>query len=89
MPQVKIPPPYQGPTQGQAVVAVSGDRVGACLEDLCRQFPDFRPQLFDGSGGVHRFVTLFVNGDEIAREALDTPVAEGDEVEILAAIAGG
>ena len=69
MPQVKIPPPYQGPTQGQAAVEVRGDQVGECLEDLCRQFPAFRPQLFDAAGGVHRFVTLFVNGEEIARDA--------------------
>jgi molybdopterin converting factor small subunit len=34
-------------------------------------------------------VKLFVNGDEIDRAALDTPVAAGDEVEILAAVAGG
>lgn len=89
MPQVKIPPPYQGPTAGRAAVEVSGDRVGGCLEDLCRQYPDFRPQLFDAAGGVQRFVTLFVNGEEIARDALDTPVGSDDEVEILAAIAGG
>jgi molybdopterin converting factor small subunit len=34
-------------------------------------------------------VKLFVNGKEIDRAALDTPVAPGDEVEILAAVAGG
>lgn len=89
MPHVRIPPPYQGPTQGRARIAVAGRSVGSCLEDLCSQAPDFRPLLFDGQGSVHRFVTLFVNGDEIDRSALDTPVADGDEVEILAAIAGG
>ncbi len=89
MPQVKIPPPYRGPTRGRDAVEVEGERVGACLEDLCRRYPDFRPQLFDGAGAVQRFVTLFVNGDEIARDALDTPVGADDQVEILAAIAGG
>ena len=37
----------------------------------------------------HRFVKLFVNGDEVARDGADAPVGAGDEVEILAAIAGG
>lgn len=89
MPQVAIPPPYRGPTAGEATVEVDGTTVGECLEALCRRFDAFRPQLFDGAGAVHSFVTLFVNGDEIARSALDTPVADGDRVEILAAIAGG
>ena len=40
-------------------------------------------------GRVHRFVTLFVNGDEVSREAVETPVSARDRVEILAAIAGG
>ena len=42
-----------------------------------------------GAGRVHRFVSLFVNGDEIGREALDRPLSDADRVEILAAIAGG
>ena len=41
-------------------------------------------------GNVHRFVTLFLNGDELDRsKAMDQEVSDGDDVEILAAIAGG
>ncbi|MEM7409739.1 MAG: MoaD/ThiS family protein [Myxococcota bacterium] len=89
MPNVKIPPPYQGPTEGRALVDVEGATVGACLEALCAQYPDFRQQLYDGQGAIHKFVTLFVNGDEIERSALDRSVEASDEIEILAAIAGG
>ena len=86
MPIVKIPPPYQGPTQGQAAVEVAGGTVRECIEAVGQQFPGFAEQVFDGAGHVHRFVTLFITGDEIDRAAVDTP---SDEVEILAAIAGG
>ena len=89
MPQVKIPPPYQGPTQGEALVSVEGATVRACLGAVGERFPGFGAQVFDASGRVHKFVTLFVNGDEIDRTALDTAVSPSDEVEILAAIAGG
>jgi molybdopterin converting factor small subunit len=89
MPQVKIPPPYQGPTQGQDCVEVSGATVRECIEAVGQQFPGFAEQVFDAAGNVHRFVSLFINGDEIERAAVDTPVAASDEVEILAAIAGG
>jgi len=89
LPQVKIPPPYQGPTGGRDRVDVAGATVGDCLDAVCERFPGLRELVFDASGAVHKFVTVFVNGDEIARAALATPVAGDDEVEILAAIAGG
>ena len=69
MPRVIVPPPYQGPTQGQA--------------------HGFGPLVFDGAGRVQRFVKLFVNGDLVDPEDVDRPVASGDEIEVLAAIAGG
>jgi molybdopterin synthase sulfur carrier subunit len=89
MPQVEIPPPYQGPTRGQARIAVEGGTVRECIEAVGAQFPGFREQVLDAEGHVHRFVQLFVNGDEIDRSDLDRPVRRDDSVEILAAIAGG
>ena len=89
MPQVVIPPPYRGPTLGQERIEVAGATVGECLEAVGKRFAGFHELIFDGAGRVHKFVKLFVNGDEIERSALDTPVDRGDRVEILAAIAGG
>ncbi len=89
MPTVRIPPPYQGPTLGRDSVEVEGVSVRACIEAVGSQFPGFSDLIFDTEGAVHRFVTLFINGDEIDRKDVDKPVVETDEVEILAAIAGG
>lgn len=89
MPTVTIPPPYQGPTKGATRVEVDGATVEACIRSVGDLYPGFIEQVLDARGTVHRFVKLFVNGDEIDRAALDTPVAAGDEVEILAAVAGG
>ena len=89
MPQVQIPPPYQGPTQGQGRIDVEGRTVLECIDAVETKFPGFRDQVIDAAGDVHRFVQLFVNGDEIDRGALHTPVEPNDSVEILAAIAGG
>jgi molybdopterin synthase sulfur carrier subunit len=89
MPLVDVPPPYRGPTGGQDRIQVDGTTVGDCLEAVGERFVGFREQIFDARGEVHRFVTLFVNGDEIERNALATPVSDTDEVGILAAIAGG
>ena len=89
MPQVKVPPPFRGPTQGVAQIEVEGNTVGECLRAVEVQHPGFHELIVDPEGVAHRFVTLFVNGDEIDRDALDTPVAAGDEVEILTSAAGG
>jgi molybdopterin converting factor small subunit len=89
MPQVEVPPPYRGPTLGNEQIDVEGQSVGECLHAVGARFPGFDDQIFDAKGAVHRFVTLFVNGDEIERSALDTPVSGDDAIRILAAIAGG
>ena len=89
MPLVIVPPPYRGPTGGADRIEVEGATVGECIEAVGARYPGFREQVLDAGGATHRFVNLFVNGEEIDRGALDTRVAEGDHVEILAAIAGG
>lgn len=89
MPCVVVPPPYRGPTRGEERIEVEGGTVRECLIAVGERFPGFSDQIFDGAGRVHRFVNLFVNGDEIERSDLDRRVAASDRVEILAAIAGG
>ena len=89
MPLVKIPPPYRGPTQGLAVVEVTGATVRACIEAVEAQHPGIAELVLDADGTPQKFVTLFVDGDEIGRDEIDAPVAADAEIEVLAAIAGG
>ena len=87
MPLVTIPPPYRGPTQGLGEIEVEGATLGECIDAVGARHPGFSEQVFAAEGKLHRFVKLFINGDEAG--ALDTPVAAGDRIDILAAIAGG
>jgi len=89
MPTIDVPPPYRGPTRGVATVEVDGRTVGECLHAIEDQYPGFDAQVFDAEGKVHGFVRLFINGEPLERDALDTQVSDSDTVEILAAIAGG
>jgi len=89
VPLVKIPPPYRGPTHGQAAVEVDGSTVRECLVAASDAHAGLGELLLAADGRLHRFVTLFINGDEIARDDLDAGVRPGDELEVLAAIAGG
>lgn len=89
MPVVVIPPPYRGPTRGEAEIRVPDASVRACLDAVEAGHPGFRDQVLDAQGRLHRFVKLFVNGDPLERERVDAPLAADDRLEILAAIAGG
>lgn len=89
MPKVLIPPPYRGPTGGEAELSVDARTVRAALEAVDRKFPGFLPQVLDAEGRLHRFVKLFVNGEPVEARKLDQPIGAGDALEIVAAIAGG
>ena len=89
MPTVLVPTAYRGPTLGEAEISVEGATVLACLEAVEAKFPGFLAQVLDGSGVVHGFVKLFVNGETIDSSALSLGLAPEDRLEVLAAIAGG
>lgn len=89
MPVVTIPPPLQGPTQGQAEIPVDGTTVRACLAAAEAKFPGFEAQVFAPEGGLLRFVKLFVNGEQIEFSELDTEIDPDDEIAVITPIAGG
>lgn len=89
MPVVIVPPPYRGPTRGSGEVKVEAGSARACLEAVEREHPGFLALVMDGSGRVHRFARLFLNGEPLDDEQLDTALGVDDRLEIVAAIAGG
>ncbi len=89
MPTVLIPTAYRGPTKGVSEVEVPAGSARACLESVEALHPGFGPLVFDGQGELQRFVTLFINGDQLDDAPLDQSVGESDRLEVLAAIAGG
>jgi molybdopterin converting factor small subunit len=89
MPQIEVPARYRVPTGGQAKISIDGSTVRACLEAAEAKYPGFGELVLDGNGELRRFVKLFVNGDQLTGDALDSPVASDDTISVLAAAAGG
>ena len=92
MAAVLIPVIFRGPTQGESRVSVPEQTIGACFDAVEAQFPGLRELVIDAdSGGIHRFVKLSLNGEVLDRSPglLATVVCESDEIEVIAAIAGG
>jgi molybdopterin converting factor small subunit len=89
MPRIEVPPRYRVPTGGEATISIDGATVRACLEAADAKYPGFGELVLDANGGLSRFVKLFVNGDQLERDSLDSPVAASDTISVLTAAAGG
>jgi molybdopterin synthase sulfur carrier subunit len=89
VPKVEVPPRYRGPTGGLGVIEVDADSVRACIDAVEARHPGFRELILDRDGNIRRFVRLFVNGEALDRDAVDTLVSDSDQVQFLAAAAGG
>ena len=90
MTRVRIPPVLRVHVDGQKEAEASGGTVGELLRDLVGRYPALGDQLFTDDGEMHRFVNVYVNGQDVRYlGVLDTPVAERDQVIILPAMAGG
>jgi adenylyltransferase/sulfurtransferase len=71
-------------------VALAGETVGAVLAALVAESPGLRPHLLAGDGSLRSFVNVYVNGEDArTRSGLETRLADGDELAIVPAIAGG
>jgi sulfur-carrier protein len=87
---VKLPTQLRDVTGGQAAVAGSGATVGEVLAGLYAEHDGLRDRLADEDGGLRRFVNVYLGGEDIRfLDGLQTAVAEGDELTILPAVAGG
>jgi MoaD family protein len=75
---------------GAKSVQSEGKTVGEVLAQVNAQYPGFKEQITMEDGSLHRFVNIYINDEDIRYlQSLDTPVAEGDVVSILPALAGG
>jgi sulfur-carrier protein len=88
--RVRIPPVLRTQVNGQKEVEATGTTVGEIVADLVARYPQMGEQLLTPDGGLHRFVNVYLNGQDVRYlQLLDTPVAELDALIILPAMAGG
>src|SRR5438445_2280926 len=88
--KVRIPAPLRKLTKEQAVVDIPGKTVDEILANLEKNYPGMKERICDENGQIRRFINVFVNGEDIRfKEGAKTAVAEGAEISIIPAIAGG
>ena len=88
--EIKLPTVLRTIADGQATVSVAGTTVGEVFTTLVDRYPGLRANLLDDAGGLHKFVNVYKDDDDIRYlDGLDTKVGDGDVLSILPAVAGG
>ena len=86
---VRIPPTLRGEVGGQRQVEATGDTVRELLEDLAGQYPSLGTQIL-ADGDIAPFVNVYLGGEDVRTlDGLETPVAAGQTLILLPAMAGG
>jgi sulfur-carrier protein len=87
--EVRIPTILRSYTGGAKSVQGSGTTLGEVLVNLDAEHGGLRDRLVEGEK-LRRFVNVYLNDEDVRfLGGLETPVADGDTVTVLPAVAGG
>ena len=88
--KIRIPTPLRGYTGGAGEVEVAGETVGEALTALGAAHEGILERVLTPGGEQRQFVNLFVGSRNVKELAgLQTPVADGEVIAIIPAVAGG
>ena len=88
--KVLIPTPLRKHTAGAEIVEVEAGTVKDVIDGLEKRFPGIRNSVCDESGGLRRFINIYVDGEDVRfLDNLGTPAKDGAEIAIVPAISGG
>ncbi len=87
---VRIPTILRTYTGGAAEVAADGATLQDVLDSLDAQYAGIAARVLDDNGALRRFVNVYVNDDDVRfLDGLATPIADGANISIIPAVAGG
>jgi len=87
--QVSIPTILRPYTGGEKRVEATGATLADLITDLDANHPGLGDRLLD-NGELRRFVNVYLNDEDVRfTGGLSTPLADGDAVTVLPAVAGG
>jgi adenylyltransferase/sulfurtransferase len=90
MVNVYIPTPFRSFTGNRTNVEAEGRNVAELLVNLDEKFPGFRNLCYDDRGVIPAHINIYVNSKEISTlDGAETRLAEGDQVAVIPALAGG
>lgn len=76
-------------TGGVLNMKVEGKTVRECLHDLVRQYPDLKRMLLNKDGNLMQAYDFYINGERVYPRDMNTPLKDGDKLNVLYVIHGG
>jgi MoaD family protein len=87
--EVRIPTILRTYTGGEKAVTGEGATLAALLDDLEANHPGIRERLIENDD-LRRFVNVYINDEDVRFiGGLEATLADGDQVVVLPAVAGG
>jgi molybdopterin synthase sulfur carrier subunit len=87
---VRIPSQLRPLSGGAGEIQLDGSTVGEVLKALDSAHPGFGDRIFEENGNLRRFVNVFLADEDVRfLQGLGTPVADGQTISIVPAVAGG
>ncbi|MGN0063402.1 MAG: MoaD/ThiS family protein [Nocardioides sp.] len=87
--EVRIPTILRTYTGGAKAVDGEGSTLAGLIENLETNHPGIKDRLLDGAD-LRRFVNIYINDEDVRfMGGLEAPLADGDQVVVLPAVAGG
>ncbi len=89
--RVRVPAQLRQLTGGESELAFEGvSTVKDVLSKLVASYPELGGRIMGEDGRPRRFVNLFVADEDIRfLDGLETPLADGDVLSVVPAVAGG
>jgi molybdopterin converting factor small subunit len=87
---VRIPTVLARAAGGKTTHEASGATVGEVVTAIATRHPDLGTKLRDAKGEPYPYVVFYLNDEDIRfQKGFNTPVADGAEIVVVPAIAGG
>jgi molybdopterin converting factor small subunit len=87
---VRVPTILRTYTKGESQVSAEGATLAQVLDSLDQTYPGIKGRIVDEQGELRRFVNVYVGTEDVRfAEGLGTTTAEGAQVSVIPAVAGG
>jgi molybdopterin converting factor small subunit len=89
MPRIRFTNLFAERIGGVNSVDVQGATVESSLRALTEQHPTLTPLVWGKDGALNSVMVVFLNDRQLVAAEIATPVAPGDEIDIVSALEGG
>ena len=87
---VRVPTILRTYTAGASEVTAGAGTLSEVLDSLDDSYPGIKGRIVDEQGALRRFVNVYVGNDDVRfLDGLDTAIADGTQVSVIPAVAGG